>query len=111
MPVTPAFEQRTDKDVHRLHQAHDVVPQRRATCDGDNLKPSDVLAELLKHGRRLQCELARRDEHQSLDALLLRIDLLEARDAEGARFTRPVFGSREDVASGEGEGDGLFLDG
>lgn len=39
------------------------------------------------------------------------VNLLEGGDNEGGCFSGAVFGTGEDVAFGEGKGDGFFLDG
>mmetsp|Transcript_15527 Transcript_15527/g.48823 ORF Transcript_15527/g.48823 Transcript_15527/m.48823 type:complete len:367 (-) Transcript_15527:133-1233(-) len=98
-----------DDHVHGAVEAHDVVLEGGASR-GHHHFHAQVLAELLAHLRRLQGELAGGHEEESLDLLLLHVDLLHDRDAERGGLASTVLRAREDVAPGEGDGDRLLLD-
>lgn len=101
---------RADEDVDLLAEAQDVVAQGRAARRHHDVG-ARVLAERLAHLGRLEGELARRDEEERLDLGHLGVDALERRDDERGRLARAVLGAGEDVAPGEGDRDGLLLDG
>ena len=63
----------------------------------------------LAHLRRLQRELTGRDEEEGLNLAFVSVDLLEGRDDEGGGFACAVLGSSKNVAFGEGDRDGFFL--
>lgn len=70
-----------------------------------------MLAKVLAHLRSLQCEFSCWNQEESLDLILGNVDLLEGRYNEGGSLAGAVFGTGEDVAFCEGDGDGFFLDG
>lgn len=99
----------TNEDVHRLAQPHDVVSEGRSSR-GDHDLRLGVLAQRLADLGGLERELTRGDEEERLDLVDFGVDALEGGDDEGGSLARSVLGSREDVATGEGDWDGLFLD-
>ena len=69
-----------------------------------------MLAKVLAHLRRLEGELARRDQEEGLDFVLGYVDLLEGGYDEGGSLTGAIFGTGEDVAFCKGDRNGFFLD-
>mmetsp|Transcript_18271 Transcript_18271/g.59604 ORF Transcript_18271/g.59604 Transcript_18271/m.59604 type:complete len:514 (-) Transcript_18271:337-1878(-) len=100
---------RGDHEVHRLHEPEDVLLQRRAARRDHDLEV-EVLAEVAADLRRLERELARRDEDDGLDVVLGGVGLLEDGNHKGGRLARPVFRAREHVPPREGDGYALLLD-
>eukprot|EP00760_Papus_ankaliazontas_P008881 PhM_4_TR13942/c4_g1_i1/m.5384 len=101
---------RRDEDVHGVVQTHDVLAEGRA-AGRDHDVHLHVLSELLRHLRRLEGELARGHEEEGLHGVDFGVHLLERRDDEGGGLAGAVLGARHDVLAGEGDGDGLLLDG
>lgn len=99
-----------NNDVHRFAQPNDVVLQPRP-AGRDHDVDAKMLSQRLAHLRCLQGELSGRDENESLRLWAFWVYALERGDDEGGRLSGAVLGSREDVAAGQGHGDGLFLDG
>lgn len=100
----------SDEDVDGLAETHDVVAEG-GSAGGDHDLDAGVLAKGLADLGGLEGELAGRDEEEGLDLVDARVHALEGGDDEGGRLAGPVLGTGEDVATGEGDGDGLFLDG
>lgn len=70
-----------------------------------------MLSQNLANLTRLKRELTGGYEEECLDLVPTNVYLLERWDDEGRGLARAVFGAGEDVAFGEGDGDGFFLDG
>jgi hypothetical protein len=100
----------TDEDVNGLAETEDVVAKGGSSGSDHDLNAS-VLAERLANLRCLKGELTGGDEEEGLDLLDFGVDTLEGRDDEGGGLSRSVLGTSEDVATGEGDGDGFFLNG
>lgn len=101
----------TDENVDRLLETHNVVSQCRSSGGDHDLKARDVGAESLTDLRCLQRELTGGDEKNSLDVGELGVDAVEGGDDEGASLAGSILGTRENIASRECCGDGLFLNG
>ena len=92
-----------------LGETQDVVLEG-GPAGGDHDLDAHVLAEYLADLGGLERELARRDEQKRLDLGFAHVDLLEGGDDECGCFACAVLGAGEDVALGEGDGDGFLLD-
>ena len=93
------------------HQAHDIITEGGTTGGDHDFEAADVLAEFLGDLSGLKGELTGGHEEEGLDGGDFSTDLLEDRDDEGGGLTSTVLGTGEDVLTGEGDGDGFFLDG
>jgi hypothetical protein len=100
----------TDEDVNGLAEAEDVVAKGGSSGSDHDLN-AGVLAERLADLRCLEGELTSGDEEEGLDLLDFGVDTLEGRNDEGGGLSRSVLGTSEDVATGESDGDGFFLNG
>lgn len=101
---------RTNEDVDRLAETEDVVAKSRSSRRDHDLN-ARVLAERLADLRCLEGELTGRNEEEGLDLLDFGVDTLKGRDDEGGGLARSVLGASEDIATGEGDRDGFFLNG
>lgn len=101
---------RADEDVDGFAEAHNVVAEGRPSRRDHDVDPG-VFAERLADLTRLECEFSRRNEEESLDLWDLGVDAFEGRDDKGGRLAGSVLGSREDIATGQGDRDSFLLDG
>lgn len=100
----------TDEDVNGLSKTENVVAER-GSSGGDHDLHAGVLAEGLADLRCLESELTGGNEEEGLDLLHFGVDTLEGGDDEGGGLSSSVLGAGEDVATGEGDGDGFLLNG
>lgn len=98
------------KHMHGLIKAHDIILERRAARRNHDGKAFNMSAQFLTHLGGLQGKLSGGDEDECGGDVLLEIDALENWDEIGACFSGAVLGAGEDVAAGEGDWDGGFLD-
>ncbi|RBQ82883.1 hypothetical protein VDGD_21002 [Verticillium dahliae] len=100
----------SDNDMDGVLQTHNVVAKASATS-GDHDVDAEVLAESLANLRCLHGELACGDEDEALDFGDFGVDLFEGGDNEGGGLAGAVLGAGQDIATGQGDRDGFFLDG
>lgn len=100
----------TDEHVDGLSETEDIVT-KGSTTGSDHDFDAEVLSESLCDLTCLERQFTGGDEEDSLDLVLLGVELFERRDDVGGGLSRSVLGTRENVATGECDGDGLFLDG
>lgn len=101
---------RADEDVDGFAEAHDVVAEGGPSRRDHDVDPG-VFSERLTDLTRLEGEFSRRHEEESLDLGDLGVDAFEGRDDKGGRLAGSVLGSREDIATGQGDRDRFLLDG
>lgn len=97
-----------DHDMDGILQTDDVVAKASATS-GDHDVNTEVLAKGLANLRGLHGKLSRRDEDEALDLGNLGVDALEGRDNKCSSLSSSVFGSCEDIATSQGNGNRLLL--
>ena len=100
----------THKNLHRVVQAHDIVLQA-GSAGADHALDAHVLPKLADDGRSLQCQLARGDQDEDLDIVLLHVRLLEAWNNERRGLARAVFRARQHISILQNDGNGALLDG
>mmetsp|Transcript_46946 Transcript_46946/g.78217 ORF Transcript_46946/g.78217 Transcript_46946/m.78217 type:complete len:419 (-) Transcript_46946:177-1433(-) len=100
----------SDEDVDGVVETDDVVLETGSSGRGHDLHVH-VLAQFLADLRRLEGELTRGHEDDDLDLGDVSVDALQGGDEEGGGLSGAVLGTGEDVATSEGDGDGLLLDG
>ena len=99
---------RSDENMNAFAQPHNIISKGRSTSS-DHDVDSSVFTERLADLRGLEGEFTSGDEEESLDFRVLWVHSFESRDNEGGCFTGSVLGSSEDVATGEGDGNGFLL--
>ena len=100
----------TNKQVNRLSETENIVA-KRGTSGGDHDFDAEVLSERLCDLTCLESKLTGGHQKDGLNFVLLGVELFERRDDIGSCLARTVLGTRQDIATGECDRDGLFLDG
>lgn len=101
---------RAHQQMHGLVEPHDVVFQARPARGYHDLYPK-VFRELLANLRRLQRQFSRGNQNEHLNGILVLVNLFDGGDTERSGLARSVLGSGQNVASRQGDGNTLFLDG
>ena len=99
---------RADHDLRALAQLHGLLGDRLAAEDGDDPDALE-LRERAQCLRNLDAELARGRQHEHLDVLGRRVDLLDGRQPEGRRLAAAGLCLADDVAAAHDHRDGLDL--
>lgn len=99
-----------DNNMHVVVDAHNVILQIGATS-GNHDADAHVLAQLHANARGLQRQLAGGHHHQSLNRVVVDIDLLQQRNSVGAGLAGAVLGSGQDVAAKQSDRYSSLLDG
>ena len=89
-------------------QTHNVLSKACAAC-WDHALDIHVFSNFFHHWRRLQGQLSRRDEDETLDCILGCVALLKDRDHKCSRLSCTVLCSGQDWLAGQSHRQALFL--
>ena len=99
-----------DDDVHAAAERGQLHAVALPAVDGQDVHAPDVRRVLLERLADLQCQLARRGEHERLRRLLADVEPVEDRKGECRRLAGAGLGEPHDVAPGEQRRDRRGLD-
>ena len=98
-------------DLHAGLQVFDLFIDFLAAVHRQHLDAVHVLGKLAQLIRRLHGKLSRRTQNHRLQGTVLRVDLLQDRNAECRRFARACLRLSDDITPCHKERNGLLLDG
>lgn len=99
----------SNNNVDGLAQSNDIVLQPCSTGANHDVD-SQVLSQGLADLRCLESQFSGGHKDERLCLRILRVDAFESGNNESRSLSSAILRSRKDVSSGQGNGNGLFLD-